>query len=333
MLRILTLFFPVLLFLFFLFNSKNKKQQINGVNLVSPAQKVDSLDFSKLQRINTAWVGVVPYGFSRQGEPKVSFDHSRQWWGERSEGTRELIKLAQCNGYKVMLKPHIWMMGGWIGDFDLLSEEDWIKWELDYEKYILNYARVAAEAGVDMLCIGTEYKIATVKRPQYWYALILKIKEVYHGPLTYAANWDNYENISFWDQLDYIGVDAYFPLVQGEHPTIESMENAWIENTADLKRVSDKFSKPILFTEYGYQSVNGAAGEHWTVKKERKYLNMSLQSEAYQCLYNTIWKEDWMAGGFLWKWHLHDDRGGLQNPDWTPQNKPVESVIYENYGR
>ncbi|MEQ9201290.1 MAG: hypothetical protein RLO09_01825 [Cyclobacteriaceae bacterium] len=316
-----------------LFNSKEKNDKINGVNLVSPSKKVDSIHFSKLNRINTGWVGIVPYAFSRQGEPKVIFDNSHQWWGESSAGTGEMIRLAQKNGFKVMLKPHVWMRGGWIGEFELHSENDWHQWEAEYEKYILNFATIAESLNVEMFCIGTEYKMAATQRPNYWYELIRKVRAVYSGKLTYGANWDNYENIIFWDKLDYIGIDAYFPLVDDFHPPIQSMESAWKKTALNIKDFSEKFNKPILFTEYGYQSVNGAAGEHWKVKKDTPNLNMQLQSEAYECLYKTIWKESWVAGGFLWKWHLHENRGGLQNPDWTPQGKPAEEVIARFYAK
>lgn len=49
--------------------------------------------------------------------------------------------------------------------------------------------------------------------------LIRQIRRVYHGPLTYAANWSGeYKQIRFWDALDYVGIQAYFPLRHGRQP-------------------------------------------------------------------------------------------------------------------
>jgi hypothetical protein len=47
-----------------------------------------------------------------------------------------------------------------------------------------------------------------------------------------------------------------------------------------------------------------------------------------QAIHNQFWKEEWFAGGFIWKWfHRHDEVGGLQNNRFTPQNKPAEELI------
>ncbi|WP_311195774.1 hypothetical protein [Antarcticibacterium sp. 1MA-6-2] len=38
--------------------------------------------------------------------------------------------------------------------------------------------------------------------------------------------------------------------------------------------------------------------------------------------------------GFLWKWHHnHANAGGLEDSEYTPQNKPAEKVVRENYGK
>ena len=45
-----------------------------------------------------------------------------------------------------------------------------------------------------------------------------------------------------------------------------------------------------------------------------------------------FWDEDWIAGGYIWKWFInHEKSGGQNNFMFTPQNKPVESTIQEVY--
>jgi len=51
--------------------------------------------------------------------------------------------------------------------------------------------------------------------------LIKKIREVYRGKLTYAAEGINAKNIEFWDALDYIGIDAYFALTDKINPYLK----------------------------------------------------------------------------------------------------------------
>ena len=79
---------------------------------------------------------------------------------------------------------------------------------------------------VELFCIGTELSFASQKTDK-WKELIQKVKTSYDGKLTYAANWDNYKNIKFWDDLDFVGIDAYFPLSYTTKPDLEELKNGW----------------------------------------------------------------------------------------------------------
>lgn len=305
---------------------------INGVSLVSPPQKISPKRFQSLVDVNANWVALIPFGFSRKGEPEVSFNHSRQWWGERTDGTKELAKCSRDYGLKVMLKPHVWIMGqGWPGEYDLQSEDDWEIWERTYREYIMTYAHLADSIAADLFCIGTEFRFAGVKREKFWRELAREVRTVYKGEITYASNWDNFEQIKFWDELDYIGVDAYFPLTDSLSPSVREIEQGWSDIKQQLRSSGAKYDKPILFTEYGYQSLKGAAGKHWEVDKSQASIDMDVQANAYEALFNVFWEEKWFAGGFLWKWHLKDDFGGPLNPNFTPQGKAAEKVIRNQF--
>ncbi len=309
-----------------------RAEVINGVSLVSPPREIEPETFRSLNDLNASWVALIPFGFSREGEPTVYFDHGRQWWGERSDGTCELIRCAQKYNLKVLVKPHIWVRGqGWPGEYDLETEEDWLTWERTYRDYILNHARISDSLQADMFCIGTEFRIGAVKREAFWRKLITEVRDIYDGPVTYASNWDNYQNVKFWDQLDYIGVDAYFPVTDSPEPSMSELEQGWQEEMGRLEKFSKKYKKPILFTEYGYQSLKGAAGKHWEIDKSHHYIDMEVQANAYQALFNVFWDQKWFAGGFFWKWHLREDVGGPGNPNFTPQGKLAEEVIRQHF--
>ncbi|HCX23549.1 MAG: hypothetical protein CMB80_29065 [Flammeovirgaceae bacterium] len=311
-------------------NESSHPERINGVSLVNPHSPIDSLDMAEITRINASWVAVIPFAFSRPDEPGVYFNHDRQWWGEKLEGCKDLVALAQSNGFKIMMKPHVWMRGDWIGEFKLSKEEDWQEWEKQYTEYIMAYAKLSQELRVELLCIGTELKQTILLRPTYWEKLIPEIRKVYHGKLTYASNWDNYTQVTFWDQLDYIGVDAYFPLSDVAHPDLDELKISCKKLKSGLKSYSLAQNKPMLFTEYGFRSANGAAGNHWEITRETT-VNMDIQVMTYEAFLSTFWEEEWFAGGFLWKWHFHPEAGGLDNNDFTPQNKPVEATIKKWY--
>ena len=242
-------------------NSLYHPERINGVSLVNPYNPIDSVDMSEIKRVNANWVAMIPFAFSRQGEPGVYFNHDHQWWGEKVEGCKLMVSLAKSNRYKIMMKPHVWMRGDWIGEYLLESEEDWQEWEKQYTGYILEYAKLSEEMDVEMLCIGTELKQTILHRSSYWKKLIPEIRKVYSGKLTYASNWDNYTKVTFWNQLDYIGVDAYFPLTDTSNPKDKELLASCERLKTELKKFSQEIGKPLLFTEYGFRSAEGAAGK------------------------------------------------------------------------
>jgi len=307
--------------------------KINGANFVSPRESVDPDCMKTLQKINARWVSIVPYAFSRGHQPKVVFDHHRQWWGERTDGASKLISYAKKEGLRVMLKPHVWVQGdGWPGEFQLKSDEAYDQWGVDYKKYIMKYAKIADSLNVELFCIGTEFRKVVVDRPDIWEDLIEDVRKVYHGKITYAANWDNYQNVSFWDKLDLIGIDAYFPICDAQSPSKNQLVTLWEDKKLAIEKFREGVDKPVIFTEYGYQSINQSAGNHWEIVKNTDNINLEAQANAYDAIYEVFWDKPWFAGGFLWKWYPnHTNAGGSSDPNFTPQNKPAELVISRWY--
>ena len=310
----------------------NHADSIDGVNFVAPSRKLEANPFDPVVSLGAEWISVMPYAFSAPFSTTISFDQSRQWFGETTAGARQTIKMARAKGLKIMLKPHVWIRGqGWCGDFYCRNEDDWKCWEESYGNYIMHMVDLANEFELEMICIGTEYRKAVVERPKFWESLISNIRTQYNGKITYAANWDNFEKVKFWNLLDYIGVDAYFPLHDDKVPSKSEMIKAWKPHKEVLSRFSRKWEKPILFTEYGYRSVDYTARRPWETGNFGA-VNHELQIHAYEAMYEACWREDWMAGGFLWKWFdYHDRAGGHKHAGFTPQNKPVIHSIQHWY--
>ena len=207
------------------------------------------------------WVAVIPYAFVDPADPRVAFDRERQFWGETAGGVAKTIEYARGSGLSVLLKPHLWVRGqGWPGEFEPRTAEQWETFLSDYREYILRFAEVADSMDVEMLSVGTEVDLVALARPEYWRALIADVRAIYGGRLTYAANWDKYARIEFWDALDLVGVDAYFPLADDPTPAVEMLVEAWEPWSDELREVARTTGKPILFAEFGYRSVDGAAG-------------------------------------------------------------------------
>ena len=310
-------------------------ERLNGVCLVAPSEPLVPDDLVPVQELGANWVAVVPYAFSYgDGDPRINYNHARQWWGERKEGVVTTIRYAQDAGLNVMLKPHVWVRGqGWPGDFTLDSEAKWRQWEENYAQYLRTITQIADSMNVKLLCIGTEYRHAVTERPAFWKELIHEIRQTYSGKLTYAANWDNFENVPFWNELDYIGIDAYWPLCERQTPTLATLAEGWREPLRQIERVQQRYQKPVLFTEYGYESRDYVARGHWQ-SSEESAVNTEAQRRAYQVVYDTFWDQPWFAGGFLWKWFPnHAEAGGDGHTGYTPQNKPALAVIRATYRR
>ncbi|MEO5910551.1 MAG: hypothetical protein ABIP95_06660 [Pelobium sp.] len=308
--------------------------KINGVNFSAPARAIESGWTADLQHINASWVSLIPFGFSKVDAPGVYYEPERQFWGESIEGIRTNIKQAHEAGLKVMIKPQVWMQRGWIGDFDLHTEEDWKIWENDYEKYIMHFAKLGALENAEMICLGTEYRNAVKKRPEFWARLATDIRKIYKGKLTYCANWDDYPDVKFWKSLDYVGISSYYPLSEAQTPTVAELEKAWKPIKAQLKTFSEKQQKPILFTEFGYRSMDQSAWRSWEMEYQERPLNMLAQANAYEALFKTFWKENWFAGGFAWKWYSSFHRmDPKNNHDWTPQNKKAQEIMKIYFGK
>lgn len=166
-------------------------------------------------------------------------------------------------------------------------------------QFILHHARLAEANGFAGLCIGTELHIPAAQHEKEWREIIAKIRTVYSGQLTYAANfYKEYEEIQFWDALDFIGLQAYFPLVDEHEPSLKTLEKGWTPHFRNLKRLHEKWQKPIVFTEVGYRSSKDAAIRPWEWESrgevESQQISPETQARCYQAMFRTFWETDWM---------------------------------------
>ncbi len=310
------------------------EEKINGVSFVASREPASPEHVEALRAVHAGYAAVMPFGFIREKEsPEIIFDTDRQWFGETRQGARQYIELLHENGIRVMLKPQLWIWRGlFTGDLEMQTEADWKRLEWQYADFILTYAQLAEETGVRLFCIGTELGAFVKNRPAYWKWLIRSVRERYSGQLTYAANWDEYDRISFWQDLDLIGIDAYFPLSEARSPGVSELRAGWGRWKSEIRNVQQKVGRPVLFTEFGYRSMDFTAKKPWLVDRSEEGVNLEAQAHAKQAIFEEFWPEDWFAGGFVWKWFVHHAQaGGPEDNRFTPQNKPAEAVIRDYY--
>jgi hypothetical protein len=309
--------------------------KINGMSLVAINGRIDSVHVAPLKSVGATYAGCIPYAYMPSHTwPELVFNMDWQWQGERIEGVRNYIHELRAQGIAVMIKPQIWIgHGTYTGTVMMTSEEDWLILEENYRKYIIAFAELAEEEKVESFCIGTELKHFVELRDTFWRSLIVEVRTIYSGKLTYAANWDDYKNVLFWDDLDYIGVNAYFPIAKREMPKLDMLIKGWEPHKMEMDAISEKFGKQILFTEYGYRSIRACAVKPWDYSEGGK-VNEKAQHLALKALYEVFWNEPNYAGGFLWKWYPdHRLAGGSQNNTFTIQNKKAQNTVSDVYNQ
>ncbi len=339
-----TLWCLVQLFLLLLVFTRAAHEQRNtplggyfkGLTMVGTPRPFQGDPFAEVRQLGANWIALVPFAFMREGEPEVFYGSSPyQWWGERLEGLKRNIELAHKNGLKVMLKPQIYIHQGWVGDLHFETEADWQIWERTYEDYLFQLLELARAEGVEMFCLGTEFKACTRAREKFWRKLIADFRRLYSGKLVYSANWDYFEQVPFWDALDYIGISAYFPLSERGTPRKSELLEAWKPLISRMKALSETHGRKVVFTEFGYLSVDGCAGKTWELEKSIHSLqvNQAAQAIAIDALYSALWHRSFWAGGFLWKWFPEMmGHEGYPEKDYTPQDKQGEEVLRHWFG-
>lgn len=285
---------------------------------------------AELVRGGVEWIALNPRWTQATRDSIKIEPHSRL--SPTDDDIRHTVRAARRMGLHVFLKPQLDLTGpGWRGQIRFETEDAWQSWFNSYERFIKHYADMAKEERVSLLCVGVELD-ATRHRETDWRRVIASVRESFHGPLIYAANWGRETDIRWWDALDYAGVDAYFPLANKPGRSVEQLKTAWTEHRDRLRAWQAKINRPVLFTEIGYRSVNNAAIQPWEYQK-RGQVALQEQANLYQAVMETFWPESWFYGLYWWQWRTCPPRDPKNDDQFTPQGKPAWQVLREYYKR
>lgn len=267
----------------------------------------------ELRKYGVNAVAIVPYGFGRRDSPVVRFGMSRIM--ENDESVEWISKAAHARGLKVLLKPQLWIRGSYPGELNFESPEDRRKWFAQYRQFVEHYASLGRKIQADAFCIGVEFAHLT-KYEKEWRALIARARQLYGGPMLYAANWGaEFEGIRFWDELDYLGVNLYYPLP-------DSLDLTPIVRRVEA--VQRRYRRPVIFTEAGFSSLVDPHRKPWDETPRR--LSPEDQARCYEAVFRAFYRKPWLGGMYWWKVGSNGF-GGPEDGSHTPWRKPAMEVV------
>jgi hypothetical protein len=182
-----------------------------------------------------------------------------------------------------------------------------------------------------MLVVGVELRSwVTTRRAPSFARIIRGVRRIYPGLITYAANWDDVFDTVILGELDVIGVNAFFPLAEREGAGLEELSAAGRQVAARMRGLSERWERPILFTEFGYTTRPDPALKPWLWPEHLvgQQPDQKAQADAYRALLASFIHEPWFAGAFVWR--IFSDPYDLsQEAEWgfSPRGKLSETVL------
>lgn len=248
-----------------------------------------------------------------------------------------LIQLAHHQGMRVFLDPFVNSMqgSGWQALFHPRSVPAWFA---SFDHYLAHYAQLSQADHVDLLAIGDEFDTldGVPAYEPYWAHAIQVARRYYRGPITYGADYPDYQNVTFWRFVNDVGIDAYFPLSQAANPTTAQLRTSWnaVANQIENWRLAAGLeSKPFVVTELGYPSEDGADATPGTWYPQEP-VNLALQQKLYLATFQSLWQRPWVKG-IMWFWWANPSnphwQGGPHDNGYTPRGKPAFGVLKEYF--
>lgn len=245
---------------------------------------------------------------------------------------RQTFKEAKANRLRVMFFPTINIKGEannakwWRGNIKPIN---WDLWWQNYTNFNVRLAQIAQEEGIEWYSVGTEMT-STHQFKHQWQKLISEVRKVFKGKITYSINFDSHDSFDFGNSLDVIGINTYDPIAKStRYPTAEQIQNSWWWIIIKARTLQARFNRPVMITELGYPSVEGAHTGPWDFRSH-KPCNPTLQNfllkEALSVLQN--WYDGEAVFYYLYGENLSKKPvGGITDRTYAIWGKPSELTL------
>lgn len=286
---------------------------------------------AKLDEMGSNAVSIIPYSFMRDVTQPVPFRLANTAGDENDAAVAHSVIAARELGFTTMIKPQIWVRGSWPGDIDMQTEADTEAFFKYYEQWIGHYAMLAEIFDVEILCIGTELSKMTLGNEELWADLANRLRSIYSGKLTYASNWgEEFESLRFWDALDFVGLDSYYPLSDKPDASEADLRKGARDIVGRIEQVQRRAKKPLILTEIGFPNTDKPWIQPYAENRNAP-ANAAHQALCYRIMVEAFSGKAWLHGIYWWKWPSYLERGGQDHKGFTPNNKPAEAVIANWY--
>lgn len=267
----------------------------------------------QLKALGVNWIAIHPYAPIRDdGTVGGAGRHGvRQMYADPTWLTRPIAE-AHRLGLKIMIKPHVAYWGSrfsWRGEIAFDDDAGWRRFFDTYERWITFVARLTREA--DAFVVGTELD-RTLRHEEEWRRIVRAVRAETAAPLTYSAGWDHYEEVGFWDALDAISIQGYFPLVDHDGlPAQHELDEAWQRLTTRLEEFGRRHSRNVVLGELGYNLSRDAARRPWDYTQGGEDAE-EVQRRCLDAALRALGRSEIVVGAFLWKW-FPGETGGHGN--------------------
>lgn len=284
-----------------------------------------------LAAMGVNWISITPFGRIWDLHSTDILMDFEAPYEENRAAVRAIVAQAHARGIRVLVIPHLWVeTGGWRGEIDPGSPEGWAEYQRSYREFVLAWARDAAAAGADAFSIGVECKSWSGRFGGFWWRFIDDVREVFPGLLTYSANWDEAEDVLFWDRLDLVGINAFYPLASHDGASFAEYQEGAARAAEGVERVASVLDMPVLFVEVGYTTRANAAVEPWLWPDDMTDVVISEheQARALEASFGAFVPEEWFAGFLVWRYYASlDDVSQEAIWGFSPHGKEAERLL------
>ncbi len=236
---------------------------------------------------------------------------------------------ARRRGFTVMLRPLLDIVvpqdgTHWRGT---IQPQDGAQWKSTYSALLTKYARLAEANHIAILDIGSE--LDSMERDgALWQGLINAVRTEFHGQVTYSSNWAK-SFPSFGKSLDFISVDAYFPLKAPATASVGDLVAAWQQWVTRLKRMSQSFGKPLVLTELGTTSQAASFQQPWLWDNGQP-VDLSAQQLYYEAACQAVVPR--FGGVYWWMYTLDPPAKPALDGGFMVAGKPAEAALAHCFG-